>query len=254
MHLAPIRVPIERPIPTPLRPVPPSPLGSTVLHTAPALFVRPFNMPPNSPATVHILRHGQSLHNVDRNHQFPDPPLTDIGRSQAKAVNPVAAPDLIVVSPMTRTLETTLLAFDSFLGDPESQPIIQVWPELRETHDFAVCNRGVSRAELELKFPQFDFSECRQEWDYPQHNPEDAVTRAETVRRRLKNLSGSHKNIFLVTHRGFIAFLVKGQRFDVAECRRYRFATEAESEMERHGQDSDTGMERDFGPTVLVPL
>ncbi|KAK3685965.1 histidine phosphatase superfamily [Podospora appendiculata] len=211
-------------------------------------------MPRKSPTTVHILRHGQSLHNVDRNHQFPDPPLTDIGRSQAKAVNPAAAPDLIVVSPMTRTLETTLLAFDSFISNPESRLNIQVWPELRETHDFSIYNKGVSRAELELKFPQFGFSECRKEWDYPQHNREDAVTRAETVRRRIKNLSGSHKNIFLVTHRGFIAFLVKGQRFDVCECRRYRFATEEESEMERYGLSSDTGMAQDFGPTALVPL
>ena len=75
--------------------------------------------------------------------------------------------------------------------------------------------RGVSRADLAAKFAQFDFSACPEEWDYPPHSFEDAALRAERVRQRLKHLSGCHKNIIFITHRGFIAFLVNGEGFDV---------------------------------------
>ena len=64
-----------------------------------------------------------------------------------------------------------------------------------------------------------------------------------------------YQNIFVITHRGFKAFLVKGKRFGLAETRRYRFATEedeAEDGKVRWGVHSDTLLEYDFGPTVLV--
>lgn len=116
---------------------------------------------------------------------------------------------------MTRTIQTALIIFDQYLSSSSTNVELQVWPDLRETHDEAICNKGLSRAEIAAKFPQFDFSACHEEWDYPPHSSEGAVVRAETVRRRLKELSRSYKNTFLVTHRGFIAFLVKGERFDV---------------------------------------
>ncbi|KAK3325410.1 histidine phosphatase superfamily [Apodospora peruviana] len=203
---------------------------------------------------IHILRHGQSLHNVDRNYPSRDPPLTELGETQAKSVNPIVA-DLIVISPMTRTLQTALLAFGpGILEDPIRRPEIQIWPDLREAHD-AICNKGVSRAELAAKFPMIDFSNCDEEWDYPAHNVEGAVARAERVRSRLKDLSGSYGNIFVVTHRGLVAFLVQGERFDVGECRRYRFAREDEDmDGRRYGVNRDTGLMQDFGPSVLLPL
>ncbi|PNP56727.1 hypothetical protein THARTR1_03423 [Trichoderma harzianum] len=116
---------------------------------------------------------------------------------------------------MTRTIQTARIIFDQYLNSSSTNVELQIWPDLRETHDEAICNKGLSRAEIATKFAQFDFSACHEEWDYPPHNFEGAVVRAETVRSRLKELSRSYKNIFLVTHRGFIAFLVKGERFDV---------------------------------------
>lgn len=87
---------------------------------------------------------------------------------------------------------------------------MQVWPDLREAHD-AICNKGIiDRADLQAKFPHLDFSECSKKWDYPPHTIKDATMRAERVRHRLET---SYKNILLVTHRGFIAFLVQGTRF-----------------------------------------
>ncbi|EHK19767.1 uncharacterized protein TRIVIDRAFT_68229 [Trichoderma virens Gv29-8] len=204
-------------------------------------------------ASIHILRHGQSLHNVHRGYPHRDPPLTDIGSQQASNVRPPAEPDLILVSPMTRTIQTALIVFSRHLKTSPTKVELQVWPDLREAHD-AVCNRGVSRAEMAAKFPQFDLSACHEEWDYLPHSFEDAVMRAERVRRRLKDLSRSYKNIFLVTHRGFIAFLVKGERFDVCESRSYRFAAENEVNEQRYGINNDTGEEQDFGPNLLLPI
>jgi broad specificity phosphatase PhoE len=115
---------------------------------------------------------------------------------------------------MTRTIQTALVAFRPLLDSSPARVELQVWPDLREAHD-AICNKGVSRADIAAKFAQFDFSACHEEWDYPPHSFEDAAARAERVRKRLKDMSRHYKNICLITHRGFIAFLVKGERFDV---------------------------------------
>ncbi|ESU08539.1 hypothetical protein FGSG_12234 [Fusarium graminearum PH-1] len=97
-------------------------------------------------------------------------------------------------------------------GDAE----IQVWPDLREAHD-ATCNKGVARADLAAKFPHLDLSGCPERWDFPSHTPGDATVRAERVRQRVSEIAkaGKYKDIVLVTHRGFAAFMVQGDRFSV---------------------------------------
>ncbi|RSL67899.1 hypothetical protein CEP53_002796 [Fusarium sp. AF-6] len=208
--------------------------------------------------TIHILRHGQGRHNVQRGYPYRDPPLTEVGCEQAKAVRRALSvkPDLILVSPMTRTIQTMNIVFGHLFNDSSGNKKVevQVWPELREAHD-AICNKGISRAELAAKFPHLDFSACRRQWDYSAHSPERAAARAERIRRHLGALasSGKYKNIFLVTHRGLVAFLVQGPRFSVCEHRSYQFAAGEEVDKKRLGVNIDTGLEQDFGPTLLVP-
>ena len=202
---------------------------------------------------IHIIRHGEALHNIERGYPHRDPPLTKAGNASTKRVSLTVRPDLILISPMTRTIETAINIFP-FLTKPGPFDIpTQIWPDLREAHD-AICNKGLSRSELASKFPQFDFSECHEEWDYPEHSVEGATARAERVRRRLKDLSTMYNNIAVITHRGIKAFLVKGKRFGLAEMRAYRFATEEESQDDsiRRGVNTDTLEEQDFGPTVLI--
>lgn len=73
-----------------------------------------------SPQKVFFMRHGQALHNVTHDSSISDAPLTEIGMEQAKAV--AVAPwdhpaiELVVASPLTRALQTTLLAFGHLLG------------------------------------------------------------------------------------------------------------------------------------------
>ena len=210
---------------------------------------------PSVTPVVHIIRHGQSLHNVERGYPHRDPPLTDAGFNAAKQIEIPAIPDLVVISPMTRTIQTALNAFPSILGSAPFQAEVQIWPDLREAHD-ANCNKGVSRTEMLAKFPQFSFAGCPEEWAHPPHSTEDATARAEVVRQRLKELSKQYANIALITHRKFIAFLVQGDRFDVCETRSYRFGRDQEPEMEalRMGVNADTNEVQDFGPTVLVPF
>ena len=105
------------------------------------------------------------------------------------------------------------------------------------------------------KFPQFDFAGCPEEWDHPPHSIDGASARAEVVRRRLKELSKTYSDIALITRRGFIAFLVQGDCFDVCESRSYRFGTDqgADVDVGRMGVNVDTKELQDFGPTLLVP-
>ena len=86
----------------------------------------------------------------------------DSGKSQAATISPkLPVPDLIIISPMTRTIQTALLAFSTALQGP-NPPDVQIWPDLRESH-VAIFNKGMSRAELAGKFPQFDYGECHDE-------------------------------------------------------------------------------------------
>jgi broad specificity phosphatase PhoE len=202
---------------------------------------------------VYITRHGEALHNIHKDYPDRDPPLTKAGQYTTKHIELAIQPELILISPMTRTIQTAINMFQSLTGEGSFKVPVQIWPDLREAND-AICNKGLSRAELASKFPQFDFSECHEEWDYPDHTAAQATARAEMVRSRIKELSASYKSIAIITHRGFKAFLVRGKRFGLAETRCYRFATddEVQDKSIRRGLNCDTLEEQDFGPTVLI--
>lgn len=203
---------------------------------------------------VHIIRHGEAIHNVQRGYPHRDPPLTEAGAQATKGIKLPTTPDLIVISPMTRTLQTAMNVFPFIQNSADSFVVpVQIWPDLREAND-AICNKGLSRLGMQAKFPRFDFSDCHEKWDYPDHTIDGAIQRAETVRRRLQELSVTFKNIALISHRGFIAYIVKGRRFNPSETRSYRFATDGETRDEklRRGLHCDLLEELDFGPTVLL--
>lgn len=201
---------------------------------------------------IHIVRHGQSLHNVERGYPHRDPPLTDAGHKATKEIEIPAIPDLIIISPMTRTIQTAMNIFPDIFNTAPFPVEVQIWPDLRETYE-AECNKGLSRNDVSAKFPQLDFANCPEKWDHPPHTVEAATLRAEAVRKRLRELSKTYKNIVLITHRGFIAFLVQGVRFEVCETRSYRFGTDDECAASRIGTYCETQEPIDFGPTVLIP-
>ena len=73
--------------------------------------------PATSPL-VHIIRHGQSFHNIDRGYPHFDPPLTDAGHEATKQIKISIVSDLIVISPMTRTIQIAMNAFPSIGSAP----------------------------------------------------------------------------------------------------------------------------------------
>ncbi|KAJ7073829.1 histidine phosphatase superfamily [Mycena amicta] len=186
---------------------------------------------------IRILRHGQAIHNVQRGYPHRDPPLTEQGLAEALRASSALSkdpPELVICSPMMRTIHTALVAVPSLLptgtasaggdfhSDPSAlQPIpkLEVWPDLREAHG-AICNLGVSRAKLAAVFESqitLDLSLCSEEWDYEVHSKEEAKRRAERVRKALAQRT--ERDILLVTHRAFIKYLVETPRFENGEMR-----------------------------------
>jgi broad specificity phosphatase PhoE len=116
------------------------------------------------PPTIHLVRHGQAVHNLSQaNNHLPDPELTALGEEQARGLIPkfpeLANVQLIVSSPLRRTIQTALLAFPSQL---KRGLHIVALPEVQEVSDMN-CDTGsdisVIRAEFEEQPIDFDLVE-----------------------------------------------------------------------------------------------
>lgn len=102
------------------------------------------------PETISILlvRHGESTWNADGRWQGQaDPPLTELGREQARAAaSALAAIDLVVASDLDRAHETARL-----LAAPLDREPVLVDPDLRERDAGAFS--GLTRSEIHERFP-----------------------------------------------------------------------------------------------------
>ena len=122
--------------------------------------------------TIHLIRHAQSAHN-ERVLELPDEdiarfdpalrdaPLTELGHRQAQALaDDVAAQEdieLVVTSPLTRAIQTTLTAF----GD---HPAPRIVAALHREHQDSFCDIGRSPAHLAAEFPMLDFDHLDDPW------------------------------------------------------------------------------------------
>ncbi|THU77192.1 phosphoglycerate mutase-like protein [Dendrothele bispora CBS 962.96] len=177
---------------------------------------------PQSVKRLHVLRHGQAIHNVQRGWPERDPPLTELGLEQARKVSLTFKPDLVICSPMTRTIQTMYAVLSTLENSGIDIPK-EIWPNLREAHD-AICNKGVSRAIIAAAYPTLDFSRCNVEWDYEEHSDEAATLRAKEVLDEVRRRP--EKDILLVGHRAFLAYLVGDERFLNCELRTYELNDE----------------------------
>jgi len=122
---------------------------------------------------IHFIRHGQGFHNSlndlckvydikGRLNPYNiaenfDPPLTEIGRQQARALQPYAkttSPELVVVSPMSRALMTSNLAYAHLIG---TVPFVAHEGCKEKSHGNA-CDYRRSTDEAKEDFPNVDFS------------------------------------------------------------------------------------------------
>lgn len=150
---------------------------------------------PLPPTTVHVVRHGESLHNAkvfasygaDANDiRYADSPLTPHGEKQADSIAArIAAidPDLIVCSPLTRALQTCLRACVGLSGSK-----VVVHRGLRERLAYS-CDVGSRASVLRERFPGVDFGELEEVWWWREGEGEGSVE--ESVERLREGAPGS---------------------------------------------------------------
>jgi len=179
--------------------------------------------------SVYLFRHAQAEHNISSRYHLHDPPLTKLGVLQAQHIeknHSDIVPDLIICSPMRRTLQTTLLAFGTYIG---GVPLV-ILPQLQETSNFP-CDTGTERSSLEKEFPNLDFSLLTDEWTTKEgfYAPAQVTERALWVRKWIKERP--EKKIVVVGHAGFLQYLLDNpQAFANGEGRTYTFDEEEESQ------------------------
>ncbi|KAL9572360.1 hypothetical protein ACKAV7_003561 [Fusarium commune] len=164
------------------------------------------------PQIIHLVRHGQAVHNLgEANNVLPDPDLTPLGEEQARGLlskfPELANVDLIVSSPLRRTLQTTLLAFPSQLG-PGLQ--IVALPEVQEVSDMN-CDTGSDLSVIKAEFQQqpVDFGLVEPGWQIKEGKCAPIIgslmKRAEAARQWLSERP--EREIVVVSHGGFLHFL-----------------------------------------------
>ena len=144
------------------------------------------DIPRGAQKLIHFVRHGQGHHNFNakatgctcNNGGLPACPykdqivndayLTELGRSQASenvafTASREATLESVFVSPLTRAVETALLAFAG-AADADTVPFISR-ENLREQHGMHVCDRRRSRTTISEEFPRVDFSQLETDND-----------------------------------------------------------------------------------------
>jgi len=194
-----------------------------------------------SKPTIYLLRHAESAHNVSKDFNLRDPGLTELGFTQAAAIAhtfpAISSIGVILSSPLTRTIETTLAGFGTVLSDErspnnpnktaEGNAKLILDPDLQERSDLP-CDTGSDISVLEAKFPGLDYRQLGEGWyaKTGSYAADDGAVaaRAERFRKKLLSLAkevganGSEKSIVVVTHGVFMKFLAEDEGIDLPKA------------------------------------
>lgn len=155
-----------------------------------------------------LLRHGQSEFNLHftatrRDPGIIDPKLTELGHLQAAdAARRLAGQRIarIITSPYTRALQTVAPIAKALGVEVVINPIV------RERYAFA-CDVGTPRTELELAWPDLDFSGIDEVWWPAIEEPAASIVgRAALFRAEMAALP-DWTDTLVVSHWGFILSL-----------------------------------------------
>ncbi|WFD30035.1 hypothetical protein MSPP1_001048 [Malassezia sp. CBS 17886] len=152
---------------------------------------------------IYLTRHAQAEHNVHGDNSIVDAPLTDLGILQAErmpALTPEVqdAVDLVVTSPLKRTLQTTALAYAPAIERLGGMKKVVCLPQLQ----------GSSREELEALeyYARFDLSALTPDWigkaGVYAVDEEALSARAQWLRQYLRGRPEQH--IVVVAHGDFL--------------------------------------------------
>ncbi|KIJ45840.1 hypothetical protein M422DRAFT_226903 [Sphaerobolus stellatus SS14] len=185
---------------------------------------------------IHILRHGEALHNVIPNYSTPDPPLTERGKQQATSVSLNFKPDLIICSPLTRTIETMYNVLNANASGSDLP--IEIWPNVREALH-GKYNIGSTQRELSKKFPALDFSGCHEGWEGKTVSWDAAEERAEEVLRALRQREEEH--ILVVSHAVFIYLMTQSDDYFM-NCELRSYELDGEGELKEVAKNIDASL------------
>ncbi|KAH7062271.1 histidine phosphatase superfamily, partial [Macrophomina phaseolina] len=185
------------------------------------------------PPTLILIRHAEALHNVDKDYSIPDPVLSQLGLQQCVQLRdhlrqhlPLAdQAELIVVSPMRRTLQTALLGLDWLIEKGVPVRLDAGWQE----NSSKPCDTGTPTSVLQSEFPEFDFSVVDPTYPEKVNPPTNpyAFTRHAVVRRGQTCLEWLYtrpeKVIIVVSHSGFLRCAVSQRRYANADYRVFDF-------------------------------
>ena len=169
---------------------------------------------------LYLIRHGYALHNelflksalnpqIFRSSEVLDSPLTQYGHDQSIQLGynwgKKHEVELVVVSPLMRTLETVMNIFGDTNIPIISLEFLREYPLGRDT-----CNKRSNRDFLENKFPKIDFNNLEHNEDIlwrpdTMETIESLENRINTMKKYL--LNRQEKNIAIVGHSSFIGYL-----------------------------------------------
>eukprot|EP00568_Trieres_chinensis_P011937 CAMPEP_0183294152 /NCGR_PEP_ID=MMETSP0160_2-20130417/2592_1 /TAXON_ID=2839 ORGANISM="Odontella Sinensis, Strain Grunow 1884" /NCGR_SAMPLE_ID=MMETSP0160_2 /ASSEMBLY_ACC=CAM_ASM_000250 /LENGTH=291 /DNA_ID=CAMNT_0025455413 /DNA_START=141 /DNA_END=1016 /DNA_ORIENTATION=+ len=186
--------------------------------------------------TVHFVRHGQGFHNLmadlaraegrewvqytnkpENPYIMPeilDAPLTEKGRQQAYFLQPQIVgmanqPELVVLSPNCRALQTGVLAFEHLVG---KIPFL-AHEMVREENGVHVCDKRRPKSKQTREFPMVDFSLIDSEND-PIFLADRRETKMEIGGRIYKFLDWlsrrSEKHVGVASHSGWLMTIFNG--------------------------------------------
>mmetsp|Transcript_120520 Transcript_120520/g.236885 ORF Transcript_120520/g.236885 Transcript_120520/m.236885 type:complete len:242 (-) Transcript_120520:90-815(-) len=178
--------------------------------------------PPGKAKIIHFVRHAEGHHNVAGrknpltgylNEKLEDACLTEEGVAQCKMLattspKVVEKAQLLVVSPMNRTMQTATIAFPQL---QDKIPWVAV-ENLRERTGLHPCDRRKSVTIHKKSFPHVDFSNVKDDqdtlyWRYNLREPNSDVTaRARLFMEWLKERPETE--IIVVTHHGYLLDLL----------------------------------------------
>ncbi|KAJ2968506.1 hypothetical protein NUW58_g10208 [Xylaria curta] len=184
------------------------------------------------PPSIHIVRHAQSMTNVSLDFDHHDPELTELGHQQSTALaeqfKKLGKIDLVLASPMQRTIQTALNAF------PDYNNKIVLIPDLQE-YGTTPSDTGSSPDILLEKYgdARLDYSFVTPDWTdkgpHTRYAPRFVAIRARSARIFIRSIAQRFRdtdaNIVVVSHATFIGYLTKGDEnlFLNAEYRTYYF-------------------------------
>ncbi|KAK1833510.1 histidine phosphatase superfamily [Podospora conica] len=190
-------------------------------------------------STIYLIRHAESLHNTTKNFSLRDPSLTDLGTAQSAALGTsfpaLATTAVILASPLTRTIETTLAAFGSLVNNTTRNKAVALFltPDLQERSALP-CDTGTPLPALVARFPQLEEAIREgipeegdwfvKEGEYAEDD-EAVRKRAGRVRERLARLAraleaegGERRDVVVVTHGVFMKFLAEDEEIDLPKA------------------------------------